>query len=87
MDELVALQGPVEVLDGQLVLRIPLGAGGDTLAAVAKGISRVEAEDLIVMLPAWLALKLGIVEGSLVAVDNQNGKFNITPVGTTEPTA
>lgn len=87
MEDLVTLQGPIEELNGQLVLRIPLAAGGGVLSAVAKGISRVEAQDLIVMLPVWLTQKLGIVEGSLVAVDNQSGRLNITPVGTTEPTA
>ena len=29
----------------------------------------------------WLAEKLGITDGTLVAVDNRNGKFNITLVG------
>jgi hypothetical protein len=86
MDDFVSLQGPVELLDGKLMLRIPLEAGGAALHAAARGISAVDEEFLNITIPGWLAEKLRISEGSLVAVDNRGGKFNITPVGPNEET-
>ncbi|HKN66043.1 MAG TPA: hypothetical protein VJW73_07185 [Gemmatimonadaceae bacterium] len=80
MDELVSLQGPVELVDGTLMLRIPLEAGGAALQTAARGISTVDEACLNITIPDWLAAKLGIAEGSIVAVDNRNGKLNITPV-------
>jgi hypothetical protein len=78
MAESVSLEGPVEVEDGQLVLRIPLAAGGDKLAPLARGIGEVRGGDLVVVVPAWLAEKLNIGADSLVVVDNREGKFRIT---------
>jgi len=80
MDDIVSLEGPVELLDGKLVLQIPLDAGGDVLRTAARGISTVDDEFLTITIPDWLAEKLGIGDGSLVLVDNSGGKFNITRV-------
>ncbi|MGH9791229.1 MAG: hypothetical protein ACRD5W_08475 [Candidatus Acidiferrales bacterium] len=77
MPEFVSLQGPVEKIDGKLVLRIPLDAGGGELIECSKGISEVEGDTLKVVIPEWLAEKLGIYEGALVAIDNRGGKFNL----------
>ncbi len=77
MPEFVSLQGPVEKIDGKLVLRIPLDAGGGELIECSRGISEIEGEYLNVVIPVWLAEKLGIYEGALVAVDNRDGKFNL----------
>ena len=33
MPDAVSIEGPVELIDGQLTLRIPLAAGGDKLAS------------------------------------------------------
>lgn len=74
----ISLGGPVEKHEGKLQLRIPLIAGGLELSRVARGISVIEDELLIVTIPDWLAERLGIEEGTPVIVDNQNGKFNIT---------
>ena len=76
--DLTSLGGPVESLDGQLMLRIPLAAGGEALIECARGISRVSGGYLEIRIQPWLAEKLGISEGSRVVVDNRNGKFNIT---------
>jgi hypothetical protein len=78
MPEVTSLQGPLELVDGDLMLRIPLSVGGDKLAPSAKGIATVDGEYLNVVIQPWLAEKLRIGEGSLVFVDNQGGKFNIT---------
>ena len=75
-----SLIGPVEELDGRLLLRIPLAAGGEALIASSRGISCVRDGYLEVEIRPWLAEKLGISEGSRVVVDNSDGKFNITPL-------
>lgn len=80
MDEIASLQGPVEKVDGKLVLLIPLAAGGDQFITCARGISEIEGEYLKVVIPEWLSGMLRIEEGSVVSVDNENGKFNIRPV-------
>ncbi len=78
--EVTSLTGPVEKVDGKLMLRIPLGTGGDQFIECARGISEVDGAYINVTIPDWLAAKLGITEGSVVSVDNENGKFNITLV-------
>ena len=77
MDDITSLEGPVERIDGKLTLRIPLAAGGQALSQCARGISKIDGEDLQVIIPEWLATKLGIHEGNLIIVDNRDGKFNI----------
>jgi hypothetical protein len=76
--EPVSVEGPVEEADGQLVIRIPLDAGGAALAPLATGIGSIEGDCLQVIIRPWLAEKLRIGLGSLVIVDNLTGKFTIT---------
>ncbi len=52
--------------------------GGDKLAPLAKGVGTIEDGYLCVVLELWLAEKLRVIEGSIVIVDNVNGKFTIT---------
>ena len=78
MGEVVSLEGPVEVVNGELAILIPLEAGGSVLAPLAKGIGEIDGEFLKVVIRPWLAEKLRIAAGSLVIVDNANGKFTIT---------
>jgi hypothetical protein len=78
MSDFISLEGPVELIDGRLVLRIPLAAGGDKLAPFARGIGECDGAFLNVVIQPWLAEKLRIEAGSLVFVDNQDGKFTIT---------
>ncbi len=68
----------MELIDDKLTLRSPLDAGGATLAPLARGIGDIDGEFLVVVIQPWLAEKLNIGAGSLVIVDNQNGKFTIT---------
>jgi hypothetical protein len=76
--EAVSLEGPVETVDGELAILIPLDAGGAVLAPFAKGIGKIDGGFLKVVIQPWLAEKLRIDVGSLVTVDNMNGKFTIT---------
>jgi hypothetical protein len=80
MDNVTSLQGTVEKVEGKLVLLIPLNVGGDQFIACSKSISELQGEYLKVVIPEWLAGMLRIEEGSLVTVDNENGKLNIHPV-------
>ncbi len=80
MDNVTSLRGPVEYEGGELVLNIPLAAGGDQLVASSRGIGVVDGAVLRIILRAWLAEKLGISEGDVVSVDNSDGKFNIQRV-------
>jgi hypothetical protein len=78
MSEKISLEGPVELIDGKLTLQIPLVAGGDKLALLAHGIGEIDGENLNVVLQPGIAEQLRIDAGSLVVVDNFNGKFTIT---------
>ena len=73
----ISIGGPVEEIGGQLMLRIPLDAGGRDLAPFARGIGAIEGDFLIVVIKPWLAEKLVLFPGSSVIVDNDGGRFNI----------
>jgi len=78
MKDTISLEGPVELVNGNLMVRIPLAVGGDKLAPLAHGIGEIDGEYLNVVIQPWLAEKLRIAPGNLVVVDNRNGKFTIT---------
>ncbi len=78
MNDYISIQGPVERVGDELMLRIPLSAGGAELALLARGIGQIEGDVLCVVIQPWLAELLRVGEGSLVIVDNKNGKFTIT---------
>ena len=78
-DDVTCISGPVELIDGRLMLRIPLAEGGDALAGAARGIGAIVGENLDVTIPDWLARMLKIGDGSVVIVDNRGGKLNIHP--------
>jgi len=79
MEEVMSLEGPVLKINGELVLIIPLSAGGDELADCSRGNSEVQGEFLKIVIPEWLAGILRIEEGDLVCVEDTDGKFHITP--------
>lgn len=79
MDNMTSLPGPIEKIDGKLTLLVPLEAGGDQLIECSKGISEM-GRFLKITIPEWLSGMLRIGEGSLVSVDNENGKFDIHPI-------
>jgi hypothetical protein len=80
MDGFASLQGPVEKVDGNLVLRIPLAAGGDEFVECSRGVSEIKDGYLVIEIKQWLAGVLRIEQGDLVSVNNADGKLNITPV-------
>ena len=74
------LEGPVEKIDGKLVLRIPLDAGGAQFVRCTRGISEIEGDCLKIVIQEWLAGTLRIEEGDSVSIDNADGKFNVRAV-------
>jgi hypothetical protein len=80
MDGFASLQGPVEKVDGNLVLRIPLAAGGEEFVECSRGVSEIKDGYLVIEIKEWLAGVLRIEQGDLVSVNNADGKLNITPV-------
>jgi hypothetical protein len=82
MEDVMSLEGPVLKVNGELVLFIPLSAGGEELIELSRGISEVEGEFLKINIPVWLAAVLRIEEGDLVCVRKAGGMFRI---GVAEP--
>jgi hypothetical protein len=80
MDDVTSLRGPIEKIKGKLTLLIPLEAGGDQFIEYSRGVSEIHGEYLKITIPEWLAGILRIEEGSVVSVDNENGKLNIHPI-------
>ena len=78
MCDKISLEGPLELIDGKLTLQIPLAVGGDKLAPLARGIGEIKGDNLVVVIQPGMAERLRIEAGSLVFVDNLNGKFTIT---------
>jgi len=78
MAEIISIEGPVDLIDGKMALRIPLAVGGEELAELVQGIGEIDGDFLHITIPPLLAEKLRIGPGSLVIVDNKNGRFTIT---------
>jgi hypothetical protein len=79
MEGVMSLEGPVLKINGELVLIVPLSAGGDALVECSRGISQEQGEFLQIVIPEWLAGMLRIEEGDLVCVHNTDGKIHINP--------
>jgi hypothetical protein len=77
MEEVLSLEGPVLKVNGELMLLIPLVAGGSESIDCSRGISEVQGEFLKIVIPEWLAGMLRIEEGDLICVSNTDGKFHI----------
>jgi hypothetical protein len=79
MEEVMSLEGPVLKVNGELLVLIPLEAGGLELIDCSRGISEVQGESLKIVIPEWLAGMLRIEEGDLICVSNTDGKFHTVP--------
>jgi hypothetical protein len=77
VDGVTSIEGPVEMLNGELVLLILLVEGGQQLIECSRGISEIDGDNLKVIVRPWLADMLGLEEGVRVWIDNRNGKFNL----------
>ena len=79
MENVMALEGPVLKVNGELLLLIPLEDGGSDLIECSRGISEVQGEFLKIVIPEWLAGLLRIEEGDLVQV-SADGNLHIKAV-------
>jgi hypothetical protein len=79
MEEVTSLEGPVLKVNGELVLFIPLNAGGHVLLECSRGVAEVQGDFLKISIPEWLAGLLRIEEGDSVCVHNSGGTFHIGP--------
>ncbi|MDE1152936.1 MAG: hypothetical protein PW788_10405 [Micavibrio sp.] len=78
-DDVTELAGPIEEdEDGKLVLKVPLFDGGDEFIHCTESISEIDGPYLKITLPDWLVQKLNLRDGSRVAIDNKDRKFNMT---------
>lgn len=77
MAQPVSIKGPLEKIEGKLLLRIPLEVGGQTLIGCTKGIGHVDGDFLVIEILPWMIEQLGISEGDLLAVDNHTGEFRM----------
>jgi hypothetical protein len=77
VQDTISLEGPVELFNDKLVIRIPLAVGGDHLAPFAAKMGRIEGDHLNVTIPPRLAKRLNIDVGTIVSVDNHDGKFTL----------
>jgi len=78
-DDVTELAGPVEEDDeGRLLLKLPLFEGGDEFIHCTESISEIDGPYLKIILPDWLVKKLDLRDGSRVAIDNKDRKFNMT---------
>ena len=72
----VSLEGPIEFVEGRLILAIPLNIGGEELSLVApKDQWKIKDDCFVFELPAWLAEKLRVGPNDFVIIDNLDGKF------------
>lgn len=78
MNELVSWEAAVLKVRDELMLVIPLAAGGPELARGSRGISEVHGEFLKIVIPGWIAGMLRIEEGDLVCVRESDGELQIT---------
>jgi hypothetical protein len=77
MEELMSLEGPVLVVNGQLTLLVPLQDAGAESIDGSRGISEVEGSCLQIAIPEWIAGMLRIEEGDIVCVSNWDGELEI----------
>lgn len=70
-----SLDAPIEEIDGNLTIRIPMIAGGDQFVACSRGISEVRGEYLYVVVDEFTRV-MGLQPGEIAHMDNEDGKFN-----------
>jgi len=80
MNEEISLEGPVLLVDGELMLLIPLSDGGAEFVERTQGIGEVQGDYLKVVIPVWLAGVLRVEEGDRVVVTSTGGKFGMQAV-------
>lgn len=78
MASLRTLEGPVELIDGALSLRIPRALAEAGIVALLGETNQGDDTSLTVRIPDSVAASLELTAGSMVAVDNRAGEVAIT---------
>jgi hypothetical protein len=71
----VTLAGPVELIDEECVLRIPLAAGGAHFVECLRGIGQIQDEHLLMPIDD----SVGFTVGRIVEITNRRGRFSVRP--------
>ena len=71
----ISLEGPALLVDGELMLLIPLSDGGAAFVKCVREIGEVQGEYLKVVIPEWIARVLRVEEGDRVTVSTSGGEF------------
>ena len=79
MAEPMSVQGPVLKVNGELMLLIPLEAGGAERVEASRSVPEVQGSYLKVAIPEWIAGLLRIEEGDLVSVSSGDGDLRVEP--------
>lgn len=69
------IEGPVEQIGSEIVLRIPLNEGGMKLLDSVRGAGSIEGDSLEIVIPRPLADRLKLSPGTTVVVGQQSGRF------------
>jgi len=76
VENVMALEGPVLKVNGELLLLIPLVDASPETVERSRSISEVQGKFLKIVIPEWLAGMLEIEEGDLVRVQS-DGELRI----------
>jgi hypothetical protein len=79
MEELMSLQGPVLVVNGQLTLLVPLQDRRAESIGRSRDASEVAGSCLQIAIPEWIAEMLRIEVGDIVCVSNWDGELEVRP--------
>lgn len=74
--EPVQVEGPLELIGGRWLLRIPLDVGGRQLISLTEGIATIVGETLEIQLPENLVRNLSLKEGQHVWVTSNGAEFS-----------
>ena len=77
MDDYVSIDGPIEVIDDRMFVRIPLEPYGKSLVSCTKSISFIADDHLCIEIHEWMLEKLEMSATDLLHINNDNGEFNM----------
>jgi len=82
MENKTCSEWPLVKANGELMLLVPLEAGVASRLESSRGVLEKQGDFLKIVVPEWLAKMLGVEEGDLVRVSNEDGTLEIQPVET-----
>ena len=77
MSDYVSIDGPIEMIDGRMLVRIPLEPYGKSLVDCTQSLSFIADDHLCIEIHEWMLEKLEMNAADLLHIDNANGEFNM----------